>query len=504
MNKPSSSSRRQFLQRTAATAGTIFAPNILIAADEPKKQLNFAGIGCGGKGASDIATAAEGANIVALCDVDHATLKSAQERYPNAKIFDSFREMFEVMGDKIDGVTISTPDHAHYPAAMEAIKRRKHLCVQKPLVNRIWEANELHQAAKKMGVHTNMGNQGHTKEPIRQLKEWLAAGIVGNVKEIHVWTNRPIWPQGNEAATNYSRTPAEILASYPEFAITKNAAGDTLVNHPMNGHDFRIPRVENPKNKGKVGMHELNWTRWLAAQPDAPFIWGVHDFAWRGSRQFGAGAMGDMGCHIMDGPFWGCDLPEPYKIEAESGELTETAWPQWAHVICYFKHPKFGEIKLHWYEGKKDGQPVKPERPAKLEGNRDWNKMIGGFIIVGDEDSVLNAGDYCEHLEVIGNREKLAKFAKDTPKTLPRSLAPDKPQLELVRAIEAGSECGSHFDYSVPLTKLCLFGNLGMCNPGKVIEWDTATQQIKNGGEANALLRRPGYREGWDYSADKI
>ena len=459
MSTQNQSTRRSFLRNTAIGTGSLFVPNILIGQEGGTKKLNFAGIGCGGKGESDIAIAAEGANIVAFCDVDRDRLKKAKEKYPDAKTFESFREMFDAMGDKIDGVTVSTPDHAHYPAAMEAIKRGKHVCVQKPLVNRIWEANQLHLAAQKKGVKTNMGNQGHTGEQIRQLKEWMDAGVVGNVKEIHVWTNRPIWPQGKEAKDSYKEGPV-------------------------------------PAN--------LNWTNWLAAQPDRPFIEGLHPFKWRGNRQFGAGAMGDMGCHIMDGPFFACGLGEPYKMEAESEELTDVSWPKGSHVICYFKHPKFGEVKLHWYEGKKGADAWKPERPAKLEANRDWNKMSGGFIIVGDEDSILNAGDYCEHLEVIGNRDKMIKFFKDTPKTLERSLAPGKPQLELVKAIEQNKVCGSNFDYSVPLTKLCLFGNLAIASPGKVLEWDSSTQQIKNDGEANKLLTRDAYRPGWEYSAAKV
>jgi hypothetical protein len=459
MIKPTFSTRRSFLRNTAATASTLLVPNLLRAQDGGIKKINVAGIGAGGKGGSDIAISAEGANIVALCDVDRKTLEAAKLKYPHAKAFESFQEMFATMGDQIDMVTVSTPDHTHFPAAMEAIKHGKHVCVQKPLVNRIWEANQLHEAAKKKGVKTNMGNQGHTGEQIRQLKEWMNAGIVGNVKEIHVWTNRPIWPQGNAAKASYK--PAEV-----------------------------------PPN--------LNWTNWLSQCPDTPYFDGVHPFKWRGHREFGAGAMGDMGCHIMDGPFWACDLGEPYKLEAEVGELTDSSWPAWSHVICYFKHAKFGEIKLHWYEGKNGDKPMKPARPAKLEATRDWDKMAGGFIIEGDEDTILNAGDYCEHLEVVGNREKMVKFFKDTPKTLERSLAPGKPQLELVKAIEQDKIAGSNFDYSVPLTKLCLFGNLAISNPGKIVEWDSATQSIKGSAEANALLKRAAVRQGWEYSADKI
>ncbi len=470
--------RRAFLRNTALTAGGIFVPNLLLGQEGGVKKLNVAGIGgAGGKGASDIAIAGEGANIVAICDIDRNRLADAAKKYPGAKTFESFREMFETMGDKIDMCTVSTPDHAHYPAAMEAIKRGKHVCVQKPLVNRIWEANELHMAAKKKGVKTNMGNQGHTKETIRQLREWMGAGIVGNVKEIHVWTNRPIWPQGNDAAAIYSGQKEAKARNKKEAPAAPVAAGAV------------------PEN--------VNWQNWLAQTPDSPYIPGLHPFAWRGSREFGAGAMGDMGCHIMDGPFWACDLGEPYKLEAEVGELTDVSWPAWSHVICYFKHAKYGEIKLHWYEGKKEGTAVKPPRPEKLEAGRDFDKMIGGFMIVGDEDTILNSGDYCENLEVVGNREKFAKFYKETPKSIERSLAPDKPQLELVRAIEQDKTAGSNFDYSVPLTKLCLFGNLAIGNPGKVINWDSATQQTDN-ADANKMIKRAAVRSGWEYSAATI
>lgn len=470
--------RRAFLRGTAATAGGIFFPNLLLGQEGGVKKLNVAGIGgAGGKGASDVGIAAEGANIVAICDIDSNRLKDAQKKYPDAKMFTSFKEMFDTMGDKIDMCTVSTPDHAHYPAAMEAIKRGKHVCVQKPLVNRIWEANQLHEAAKKMGVKTNMGNQGHTGEQIRQLKEWMNAGVVGNVKEIHVWTNRPIWPQGNAAKDIYTGKSAPK----PRRKEESNEVAEAV---------------------GQAPAH-VNWQQWLAQVPDHPYIPGLHPFAWRGHREFGAGAMGDMGCHIMDGPFWSCELGEPYQIEAEVGELTDVSWPAWSHVVCSFKHAKYGDIKLHWYEGVKDGKPMKPERPAKLEADRDFDKMKGGFLIVGDEDSILNPGDYCEALEVVGNRPKLAKFFKETPKTLERSLAPGKPQLELVMAIEQNKIAGSNFDYSVPLTKLCLFGNFGITNPGKVIRWDSATQMTDN-EDANKLIKRAAVRQGWEYSAANI
>lgn len=461
--------RRQFLRGSALAAGSVAFPNLLIGQEGGGKKLNVAGIGgAGGKGESDIAIAGEGANVVAICDVDRERLKKAQAKYPNAKMFESFREMFEVMGDKIDLVTVSTADHSHYPAAMEAIKRGKHVCVQKPLVNTIWEANQLHLAAKKKGVKTNMGNQGHTSDMIRIFRQWIQKGIVGNVKEIHVWTNRPIWPQGNEAKAKYIAT--------------------VVPSRRMESADGKI--TEEPL---------LNWTSWLAACPDAPYMEGLHPFAWRGHIEYGAGAMGDMGCHLMDGPFWACDLGEPYKIEAECDELTDVSWPKSSHVLCHFKTAKFGEVKLHWYEGGR-----KPERPAELGPDRDWDKIKGGFLVIGDEGKVLDTSDYCQGPRIIPE-EKFQTFlgGKKPALELPQSLAPGKPQLELVKAIESGGECGSHFDYSVPLTKLCLIGNLALRNPGKVIEWDAATQKSSD-EVANKMIKRAAYRQGWEYSAETI
>ncbi len=468
----SSDTRRGFIRKTAAVTSGIFVPNILIGQEGGGKKINVAGIGCGGKGATDIAGASEGASIVALCDPDRDCLADALKRYPDAKGFECFREMFEAMGDKIDMVTVSTPDHAHYPAAMEAIKRGKHVCVQKPLVNRIWEANQLYLAAKKKGVKTNMGNQGHTGEGIRLLKEWVNAGMIGNVQEIHVWTNRPIWPQGLEAQNKIQLGP-------PAMIIIKSRVKDE-------------PDIQKAL--------DLNWTSWLAATPEVPFLNGLHPFTWRGHREYGAGAMGDMGCHILDGPFWSAELGEPYKMEAECDELTETTWPKSSHVIFYFKSAKFGEVKLHWYEGGR-----MPERPADLEATRDWDKMKGGFLMKGDAGEILNTDDYCSSPRMIPE-DKFKAFLTDKKpaKTLERSLAAGNPQHELVKAIELDKICGSNFDYSVPLTKLCLLGNLAIANHGKVIEWDSAAQNVKGDPEASKFIKRAAYRPGFEYSADKI
>lgn len=467
-------SRRDFLHNAAAVSGSVFLPNILIGQEGGGKKLNFAGIGAGGKGESDIAISAKGANIVAICDIDRDRLAKALQKYPGAKGFESFREMFEAMGDKIDGVTVSTPDHAHYPAAMEAIKRGKHVCVQKPLVNRIWEANQLHLAATKKGVKTNMGNQGHTGRGIRFLRQWIADGIVGNVKEIHVWTNRPIWPQGNEARQAYKQVPVPKLKKKTQ------------------GPDGKEIEIETDQDL-------INWSAWLAACPDVPYISGLHPFAWRGHLEYGAGAMGDMGCHILDGPFWACDLGEPFKMEAECDELTDVSWPKSSHVVCHFKTEKFGHIPLHWYEGGR-----KPERPALLEDTRDWSKMKGGFLIIGDQGTILNTDDYCGSPRLIPET-KMSAFLGGKPPELEiePSLAEGEPQLELIRAIEQDKVCGSNFDYSVPLTKLCLLGNLAILNPNKAVAWDAAKQSTGN-ADFDKHIKRAAYRPGWEYSAENV
>ena len=448
-------SRRSFLRRGSLAAGALSAPNLLLGQAANPKRIQFASIGAGGQAASDIRCMAEAATLVACCDVDRDRLAETLAKYPDAKGFGSFREMLEAMGDKVDCVIVATPDHTHYPAAMEAIKRRKHVIVQKPLVNRLWEAEQLLLAARKKRVKTNMGNQGHTGEGIRRLKEWVEAGIVGRVKEIEVWTDRPIWPQGQGAVDGMKTGQA-------------------------------------PAN--------LDWKGWLSQCPDIPFTSELHPFKWRGHLEYGSGALGDMGCHTLDGPFFACDLGEPYSIEAEVTELTATTWPKSCRVEMHFKTRRFGEVKLTWYEGGR-----KPERPAELSANEDWGKIGSGFLIRGEEGVLLNASDYAEIPQMLPD-EKFADWRKNKMprKSIPPALAQGNPQAELVKAIEQDKTCGSNFEYSVPLTRLCLIANLAITNPGKVLAWDAATHSVRGNAEANRWLKRAAVRSGWEYSAATV
>jgi predicted dehydrogenase len=444
--------RRDFLKVSAFASGSLFFPGLLLG--QGPKKLQFGGIGVEGKGKMDVAKAAEGAEIVALCDVDRTRLQRAKTVYPNARIFEDFREMFQAMGDQLDGVTVSTPDHAHFPAAMEAIKHGKHVCVQKPLTNRVWEANQLLEASRKRRVLTNMGNQGHLNEGIRFLKEWLVQGVIGRVREIHVWTNRPIWPQGRRAAD------AMVATAAPDF---------------------------------------LNWEAWLAQCPAVEYVPGLHPFSWRCHREYGAGAMGDMGCHLLDGPFWACELGDPYRVEADVEDTAGQTFPGASTIQCLFKTSLFGEVKLVWYDGGR-----KPERPVELDPNMDWDKMKGGCLYLGEEGKLLCAGDNSSNPRILPAARHDAWIADKKPSRFLERATVNTPQLELVRAIEANKPCGANFEYSVPLTRLGLIGNIAALLPGQSLEWLTTEQHFKNHAAANAMLRRATVRKGWEYFADQI
>ncbi len=451
--------RRSFLKALTAAATTgIAMPNLLLRAqDVPAgKKLGIGCIGVGGKGFSDMVNASFENEIVAICDVDANFLAKAAEKFPQARQYRDFREMME-KEKGIDGVTVSTPDHSHFPAAMHAISLGKHVMVQKPLVNTLWEADQLHRAAKKKGIITQMGNQGHTFEENRLLKEWFDAGVVGKVKEIHVWTNRPIWPQGKAA-------------------------------------DF--------KPKQPVPDH-LDWQLWLAATPDRDYCPGIHPFAWRGFFEYGSGALGDMGCHNLDPLVWALGLGVPNRIQATSEGLTDIAWPNGAKVEYVWNNvPGHGEIKLHWYEGKNsDGSPNLPEPPEGLDGKISPT----GFYVIGEDGILYNQGDQAKNLTILPEARSKEFLASPPEKTLERSPTPGDPQREWSLAMKQGKPFPfmSQFDYAVPLTELCLLGDLAI-RTGQVVEWNQEKFMATGNEAANKLVRRAAYREGWEYSAEKI
>ena len=471
--QPYRSSRRSFIKGLAVTGGGLVLPRVFWAqegGEAPGKKLGIAAIGCGGKGESDLAEASRGNDVVALCDVDAQTLARAAAKFPGAKTFSDFRKMLDEVKE-IDAVTVSTPDHAHYPAAMHAIALGKHVCVQKPLANTLWEVREMHKAATKKGIISQMGNQGHTHDDNRLVKEWIAAGAIGKVTEVHVWTNRPIWPQGK--AVSFKPGPV------PE---------------------------------------QLDWQQWLAATPDHEYSPDIHPFKWRGFLEWGAGAFGDMGCHLIDPPSWALDLGVPRFITAtQVDDLTDIAWPTGSIVKMEFPATaKHGDITLFWYEGKKpDGSPYVPQFPESIDLPEAFPRKNpansgkptdGGWVIVGTEGAILNKADQARNPEIWPKKRREEFLANPPAKTLERSPKPGSPQEEWTLAIKNGKPFPfmSQFDYAVPLTELTLIGGLAMRFAGQRLEWDSEKLTVVGQPEATRFVKRAAYRAGWDYSSAKI
>ena len=478
-------SRRHFLQLTASAAamlGLSAADGIVIAAEpqvrKPKPlapgakvrvaQVGFGGNNSKGKGFSDINSCAESgqAEVVALCDTDWSLsgVQALFKKYPNAKQYKDFRKMLLEMDDQIDAVGIATPDHMHFLVAYMAISMGKHVYVQKPLTQTVWEAQQLLDLARKHGVVTQMGNQGHAGEGIRRVREWVQAGLIGDVKEVHIWTNRPIWPQGMPKRPEPSEKPKEFA------------------------WDLWLGRAEKRPYAGEQPLP--------AGAKDKPYggTGAYHPFNWRGWRAFGAGALGDMGCHIMDASFWALDLDQvdPISIEADTEGLTEEAFPKASTVIYKFPaRGKMPELTLTWYDGGR-----KPKLPAELMPARGLAQ--GGMILIGEKAAIYNADDYCniEAMRFLPDSKRQELKPNSVPKTIKR-VPQGNPHVEWLTAIQKGEVhgCGSNFEYSVPLTKMVVLGNLAVLS-GKKIEWDGKKMVCTNVPEANQFVK-PTFRKGW-------
>ena len=437
--------RREFI-RIAGLGAVAYAtlPNIGLAWEAipsrtgsiiKGRKLNVAGIGVGGKGGSDIGALAS-ENVVALCDVDWKRGMGSFTRFPQAKRYKDFRRMLMEMDDEIDAVTISTPDHMHFPAAMMAIKMGKHVFVQKPLAHTVEEARALTLAARKHRVMTQMGIQGHAMEGIRRMREWQAVRAIGEIKELHVWTNRPIWPQGNRPLP-----PAQAL---PE------------------DFDFNL---------------------WQGVAPERNFNREMHHFNWRGWWDYGCGALGDIGCHALDCSFDVLQLGSPTSVEAECGPKSEWSAPEWSIVTYQFPAIKDrGPVKLVWYDGGK-----LPERPKDLEPERKPPSGIGGQYWYGTEGTIMISDTYARSVRIIP-QARWEDFAKNRMPPKTEASSPGHVQ-EWVAACKGGPAAGANFDYSGPLTEMVLLGNLAV-RTGKRIEWDARRMRCTNLPEANALLRK--------------
>lgn len=435
----SGTTRRDFLKGalTAGGMGILFLTNsrtaFTYAANE---KLNIAAIGAGGKGHSNIAPCAQaGENIVALCDADFARAAGAFNDWPDAKRYHDFRRMFDEMGKQIDAVLVSTPDHFHAIAAVTAMRMGMHCYCEKPLVRSIYEARLMSETARKYKVATQMGNQGSADSSLREGVEVLQAGAIGKIREVHVWSNRPVWPQG-------VNRPAETPAC--------------------------------PK--------ELDWDVWLGPAPVRPYHSCYLPFNWRGWFDFGTGALGDMGCHTMNLAFRALDLATPISVEAEVQEATAEAFPK--RSIVTFKYPRANVLqpyKLVWYDG-----GLKPSSDVIFGGDMPGS----GCVIIGDQGRLYTPGDNGGNYVLLPS-DKFDGYKKPAP-TLPRSIGH---HAEFLRACKGGEPAFSNFEFAAQLTEFILLGNLAITT-GEKIYWDPKQMRAIGCPEADRFIK-PEFRKGW-------
>jgi len=399
------------------------------------RKLRVACIGLGGKGYSD-GMACAGEDIVALCDVDFERGRRLFQQFPRAARYRDYRQMLAEMGGQLDAVSISTPDHTHFGAALMAIEMGKHVYVQKPLTHTIAEARMLKAAAAKAGVVTQMGNQGHANEGTRLTKEWIDAGVIGTVREVHIWTDRPTWPQG----------------------------------------------VALPESIGPA-PDNLDWNLWLGVAPERRYSKAFAPFNWRGFWDYGCGALGDMGCHTMDAAFWALDLRGDAKISAVSEGNSEISAPAWS--IVTYEFPKRGHrppVKLVWYDGKK-----KP--PVLAELGREGKLSAGGSYFLGDKGVIYNTDTYNGSPRLVPE-ERMKAFTERPNKTIPRVFR-SNPHIEWIKACKGeGPTPGSNIvDYSADLTEMVLLGNLAI-RASQPIEWNSAKMTCANLPAADRFVNK--------------
>ncbi|MCB0527189.1 MAG: Gfo/Idh/MocA family oxidoreductase [Saprospiraceae bacterium] len=465
--------RRDFLKTGGkAAAAFTLVPRFVLGGKgyiPPSDRLNIALVGAGGKAGDHIRALKATETFVAFCDVDDRRAVDAYEEFPKVPRFRDFREMLDTAGRDIDAVMVTTPDHTHAVAAVAAMQLGKHVYVEKPLTHNIREARQLLEAARKYKVVTQMGNQGASMDCNAELAEWVQSGVIGKVKRAHVWTNRPVWPQG-----------------------------------------VPVP----PQEPVPAG---LDWDLWLGPAPMRGYSERYLPFRWRGWWDFGTGALGDMGCHLIDPVYRALKLSYPTSIEASattvwSDEFQEADYPDSCppSSVVRMDFPARGKMpacELWWYDG-----GVRPMRPAELGSNEPFGSWDGGALIEGSKGKIL-CGIYGQDATLLPT-SKMKDFKPPRP-TEPRYQGSH--QAVWARACKGEGKTSSPFEYAVPLTEAILIGNLAVrCYdikklqkgktkdswapydyPGRIrLEWDAANMRITNFEGANAFVGRE-YRKGW-------
>ncbi|MBM3881736.1 MAG: Gfo/Idh/MocA family oxidoreductase [Verrucomicrobia bacterium] len=455
--------RRQFLSRTTLAVGAStlvsfpYVGRVLGAND----AINVACIGVGGKGDSDSSDAARnGGNIVAICDVDQNTLDRKAKQFPKAKQYQDFRKLLDEMGGQIDAVTVSTADHTHGVAAIRAMKLGKHCFCQKPLVQTVQEARIVRQLANEKKLATQMGNQGSAESGLRRAVEVVQAGVIGQPQELHVWSNRPVWPQG----------------------------------------------LMRPEGADEVPS-TLNWDAWIGPAAMRPYKKGVyHTFNWRGWFDFGTGALGDMACHTVNMPFRALKLGYPTVVEYEMGSrfFPET-FPKTSRIRFEFpERDGMPPLKFWWYDGN-PGDALKPLRPgadaAKEIIMTHGNLPGSGALIIGDKGKLFSPDDYGArfYLAMKGDEEFKSgdqhEACKAVPQTIPRS--PGHMQ-EWFRMMREGTPAYSNFDIAAYLTEIILLGCVALrVGEGFRMDWDGPNMKSTNLPQAAQFVTRKS-RPGWE------
>jgi predicted dehydrogenase len=513
MSKKSDMSRRNFLTNVA-TGGAAMAivPRHVLGRGftPPSDMLNIAGVGVGGMGRANLINLAS-QNIVALCDVDwgyagkafdrldteipnlekrldqpdpQATpgqppvefdrfkakarlagmIRLKNEHWPKAKRYQDFREMLEKQTD-IDAVLVATSDHMHAPIALAAMALGKHVYVQKPLTWSIDEARQLARRAKETKVATQMGNQGHSFNDARTTVEYLQAGAIGDVREVHIWTNRPLgfWPQG---------VPRPEALKEPSDTLRWNGPGVNARLAAAMAGDYPVP-------------DKLSWDLFLGVGPHVDYHPIYHPFNWRGWSDWGVGAIGDMGAHLIDHSMWALNLGLPSTVETVSTPFNGVSYPHATQT--FYEFPARGSmppVKLTWYDG-----GLMPNKPEEL-GDEDLNKG-GGALLIGSKGKLLH--------DTYGLKPRLLpKSLHDSygkpPQKLPRIENEDH-EMNWVNAAKGKTETSCPFEYAARLTEVMLLGVVAL-RAGKKINYDGRNMRVTNVAQANDFLRRE-YRQGW-------
>ena len=477
--KRPSISRRSFHKAAATTfgaaAGFHFFPAL---ADKKLEKPTLAGIGAGGKGLTDISGAAKaGFHVVSLVDVVDIRklgnaqgdkkalsrlnkLEGARNDHPDAVFYRDYREMLAEMGDKVDAVTVSTPDHHHFHASAMAMLAGKHVYCQKPLTHGIWEARMLNQLASKTGVKTQMGNQAHANDHMRRCVELIRAGLVGKVKEIHAWTNRPIWPQG--------------FAAPPEAEPVPDA---------------------------------IDWQQWCGPAPFVEYSSRIAPFAWRGWWDYGTGALGDMACHIMDMGYWAMDAKAVRSVQAKQAGATDLSPPINSVLTWEFDATPYSVadgFSYHWYDGYID---------AKFD-RESWQLIKNGDEYNHPSEDVLGDVDFSQFGSVVIGEEGKLFFNRSKnswvlesgasidgfpwpSESLPRATGQNA-YAEWMDAVKGDiDQAASHFGHSGPMTEMILLGVIAQRNPDQKLVWDPAQMEIVGRSDLSKLVRRD-YRPGWE------